>query len=183
MIGLVSSAPDPNAAGKTAEHKVSLETRIALIGVVGALVGALTGGLVTWVVTQDQIASQRVDSHRAERLDAYSKYFGDAAYFANVVFTLYDKTPTPKSLPGPEVATLRTLGATLERDYALVDLLAPEGVRRVALDLLNSDIDLGNALESSPILVHLFNEATRDNESSLQKFVDAARHDLGSAAQ
>jgi hypothetical protein len=181
MIDLVATDPDPVDPGTTSAPKPSLETRIALIGVTGALVGAAIGGLVTWVVTQDQIASQRVDTRRAERLAAYSKYFGDAAYFVNLTSTLYDKTPAPTSLRGSDIATLKSLGATLEREYALVDLLAPTPVRSAALDLLNADIDVGNALESTPIRAQLLNKAMTDSSSLIQEFVGAARSDLDTA--
>jgi hypothetical protein len=51
--------------------------RIALIGVVASLLGTLIGGGVTYAVTQSQISSQKAESRRSERLDAYSTYLGD----------------------------------------------------------------------------------------------------------
>ena len=66
----MASHADPGDPGKPASHKASLETRIALIGVLGALAGTLTGGLVTWVVTQDQLSSQRAGPPRRERFES-----------------------------------------------------------------------------------------------------------------
>ena len=73
--------PEEGPGTNDEASKPSLEMRVALIGVVGALAGTLAGGLVTWAVTKDQLASQRADARRTERLTAYSQYFGDAASF------------------------------------------------------------------------------------------------------
>ena len=151
----------------------------------GALAGTLAGGLVTWVVTQDQLASQRADTRRAERLDAYSKYFGDAARLWTQVFTIYEVTPRPTRLSESETAALKTLQETLTREYALIALLAPESVRNVARELNEANTDVWNALQSSPI-DHEGYEDARKRASGvptnlLQEFRDAAQEDLGTA--
>src|SRR5436309_15307369 len=99
-----------------------METRIALIGIVGALTGTLVGGLVTWAITQDQISSQKEEARRAERLDAYSQYFGDAARFWTQALTLYEVTPAPTRLNPADAASLQALQATLTQEYARVSL-------------------------------------------------------------
>jgi hypothetical protein len=183
----MASSADPGDLGKPAAHKLSLEMRIALIGVLGALAGTLTGGLVTWVVTQDQLASQRADTRRAERLDAYSKYFGDAAQLWTQVFNIYEVTPRPTTLNASETVTIKTLEETLARDYALVVLLAPERVRKVARALNVADTHVGNALQSTPIRFGLYKQA-RDQaalgpNALLTQFSEAAEKDLGTPSR
>jgi hypothetical protein len=174
---------DPGEAGKPASKKASLETRIALIGVLGALAGTLTGGLVTWVVTQDQLSSQRADARRAERLDAYSNYLGDAARLWTQVSLLYDQTPPPKKLTTSDIAALKTLQATLTREYSVVALVAPERIRKLARALNEANTAAGNALESDPILKSDYKRAYALGAGSpnnfLQQFATAVRSDLG----
>jgi hypothetical protein len=181
----MASRADPGEPGKPTARKLSLETRIALIGVVGALAGTLTGGLVTWVVTQDQLASQRADTRRAERLDAYSKYFADAARLWTLVFNIYEVTPRPTRLNDSKIAALKALEETLTREYALIALLAPNSVRSVARELSNADVDVGNALQSDPIKHGLYKKAMKQAAGApnnlLRQFSAAAREDLGTA--
>jgi hypothetical protein len=178
----MASSADPGDA-----RKLSLEMRIALIGVLGALAGTLTGGLITWVVTQDQLSAQRADTRRAERLDAYSKYFGDAARLWTQVGNIYEVTPRPKSLNASQTATIKSLEETLARDYALVVLLAPERVRKIARELNVADTYVGNALQSSPIRTGLYeqakNQAVLGPSPLLKQFSDAAEKDLGTPSR
>jgi hypothetical protein len=181
----VASGADRGDSGdrKEAAPRLSLQTRIALIGVAGALAGTLTGGLVTWYVTQEQIESHRADTRRAERLDAYSQYFGDAARLWTQVFTVYEVTPRPTRLSASETAALKTLQETLTREYALVALLAPENVRGVARELNNANTDVWNALQSYPIDHELYerakNRASGPRSNLLREFLAAAQEDLG----
>jgi hypothetical protein len=184
----VASGADSGDSGdrkEAATNQVSLQTRIALIGVAGALAGTLAGGLVTWFVTQDQIESQRADTRRAERLDAYAKYFGDAARLWTQVFTVYEVTPRPTRLSESETAALKELQETLTREYALVALLAPESVRSAARELNRANTDVWNALQSSPINHKLYKDAKRRAAgipTNLQReFLAAAQEDLGTA--
>jgi hypothetical protein len=178
----VASTADPEPA-RDAGPKLSLETRIALIGVVGALAGTLTGGLVTWFVTQDQLASQRADARRAERLDAYANYLGDASRLWTQVGQVYEVTPRPKSLSESETAALKAVEETLARDYALVALLAPKRVHDVARELNGADTAVWNALQSAPIDVALYREAKKKviegQDNLLLRFLAVSRKDLG----
>lgn len=178
----MASNADGSASQKSTEHKLSLETRIALIGVVGALAGALVGGLITWKVTQEQLSSQRVDARRAERLDAYSRYFGDAARLWTQAVDIAEVTPRPTRLSESDAASLRTLEETLTREYALVALLAPDSVRSVARRLNAADTEVGNALQSTPIEYGVYKDA-RDKAAGpdklLAQFAVAAQRDLG----
>jgi hypothetical protein len=182
---LVASGADAGDSGdrKEAAPRLSLQTRIALIGVAGALAGTLAGGLVTWYVTQEQIESQRADTRRAERLDAYAKYFGDAARFWTQVGTVYEVMPRPKRLSESDTAALKALLETLTREYAHIALLAPDRVRNVARELHSANTDVWNALQTSPIDHELYEDARRratGRPSNLQReFVDAAQEDLG----
>ena len=184
---MVASGADRGDSGdrKEAAPRLSLQTRIALIGVMGALAGTLVGGLVTWYVTQEQIESQRADARRAERLDAYSKYFGDAARLWTQVSTIYDVTPRPTKLSESETADLKALQETLTREYALIALLAPENVRNVARELNVANTAVWNALQSSPIDHELYEDARKRASGMptnlLQEFRDAAQEDLGTA--
>ena len=181
----MASRVDPGDPAKPAAHKPSLETRIALIGVLGALAGTLAGGLVTWAVTQDQISSQRADTRRSERLDAYSKYFADAARLWTEAFNIYEVTPRPPRLSESQTAALKTLEETLTGDYALVALLAPDSVHNAARALNNADTAVWNALESDPIDNRLYEKAKKEAVGSsnnlLQRFSAAAKDDLGTA--
>ena len=77
---------------------MSLETRVAVIGVAGALAGTLVGGLVTYAVTQQQISSRSEPARRDERRDAYAKYFGDVTRLWTHVFAIMEGGDRPKSL-------------------------------------------------------------------------------------
>jgi hypothetical protein len=182
----VAAGADSGASRTSPEHTLSLETRIALIGVVGALAGALVGGLITWKVTQEQLSSQKADARRAERLDAYSTYFGDAARLWTQVVDVYEVTPRPTRLSDSEAASLRALEETLTREYALVALLAPDSVRTVARKLNSADTEVGNALQSIPIEHGLYedalNKAAGPNKL-LAQFAAAAQKDLGTASR
>jgi hypothetical protein len=181
----VESGSGPGEPGKPTGHKPSFETRIALIGVVGALAGTLVGGLVTWVVTQDQLSSQRADARRAERLDAYANYFGDAARLWTQEFSIVETRPRPRSLNGSQKADLTTLEETLTREYALVALAAPKSVRTVARELNNADTDLGNALLGERIDYRLYEQAKGKDAGGpsnfLLQFEGASQKDLGTA--
>jgi hypothetical protein len=184
---LVASDADPSASRKSIEHKLSLETRIALIGVVGALAGALVGGLITWKVTQEQLSSQKADARRAERLDAYSTYFGDAARLWTQAIDIAEVTPRQTMLSNSQAASLRTLEETLTREYAVVALLAPDSVRNVARKLNAADTEVGNALQTSPIEYGAYREAVGKAASGpnnlLAQFEAAAQRDLGTSTR
>jgi len=161
---------------------MSLETRIAVIGVVGALTGTLVGGLVTYAVTQQQISSQKTEARRAERRDAYAQYLGDATKLWTHVSAIMEGGSRPKALPASARSDLGTLEETVVGEYALVALVAPPRVGAVAYDLSNLFIDLWNALNSPRILVRDYNEASRTMlgaHSPLVGFEVAAREDLG----
>ena len=163
-------------------RKPSMEMRIALIGIAGALAGTLAGGLVTWAVTKDQLASQRADARRTERLTAYSQYFGDAASLWTQVFDIYEVSPRPPSLTRAQTAGLRKLEERLTREYALVALLAPDHLRSLARELNNADTDVGNALGTDPIDYEGYKEAMKQvvgPNSLLRQFTDAAKKDIG----
>ena len=178
----MASDADPDDSGKSSGHRLSLQARLALLGIAGALLGTLTGGLVTWLVTRDQLAAQRADTRRAERLNAYSTYYGDTAQFWTKVFDLYAVTPRPKRLQESDKAALRTLKESLTRDFALVSMLAPDRVSRVAGKLYVADIQVGNALESDPIVPGLYERSAKQVNGGrtplLKQFVRAARRDL-----
>lgn len=170
-------------AGKKDGHGLSLETRIALIGVLGALAGTLVGGLVTWAITQDQISTQKEEARRSERLDAYSQYFGDAARFWTQALTLYEVTPPPTHLNAADAASLQALQATLTQEYARVSLLAPKNVHAAAQALNSANTRLGNALESVPIDAKGYlaarNQIGGSSDNLLRRFSEAAKEDLG----
>jgi hypothetical protein len=164
---------------------VSLETRIALIGVTGALAGTLVGGLVTYKVTQEQILSERTESRRAERRDAYAKYFGGATKLWTHVFAIMEGGARPKRLSESVRSDLGTLEETVIGEYALVALVAPRQVAAVAIELNNANIDVWNALNSDPIIVADYNGVKRKmlgQQSPLTEFQDASREDLGTAS-
>src|SRR5262252_1058053 len=114
--------------------------RIALIGVVASLLGTLVGGAVTYAVTQSQISSQKAESRRAERLDAYSTYFGDSEKFWIEVQTITSEGLHPKAVTSVQRADLNTFGERLIGDYARVALLAPPRVREVASQLEGANV-------------------------------------------
>jgi len=162
---------------------MSLETRIAVIGVVGALTGTLVGGLVTYAVTQQQISSQKSESRRADRLSAYSNYYGDASRLWAEVFQDVEVTPRPTHLDPSARKEVKDVETTLTRDYALVALVAPQHLRQVAHDLAVTNTKVWNALNSDPIDYALYTEARgeiRGANSPLTRFTDEARRDLGS---
>ena len=164
---------------------MSNETRIALIGVLGALAGTLVGGAVTYKVTQEQISSQRVESRRAERVDAYAKYFGDATRLWTRVFAMTEVDPRPKSLTDDELTDLNTIQETLNGEFALVVLLAPRPVRRVAQALNNVNTNVWNVLNLDRIDWKGYTAArdeaigTKNATGLLKEFADAAKVDLG----
>jgi hypothetical protein len=161
---------------------MSLETRIALIGIAGALAGTLAGGLITYKVTQEQISSERTESRRSERLDAYAKYFGDATRLWSQIVAITEVTPRPKNLTASQEADLDTLEKTLTGEFGLVVLVAPPRVRLVAQDLLGVNTTVWNALKTRPIDYRLYNQAKGriyGKENLLRKFAVAVRSDLG----
>jgi hypothetical protein len=162
---------------------MSLETRIAVIGVVGALTGTLVGGLVTYAITQQQISSQKSESRRAERLNAYSTYLGDASRLWTQVFQAVEVTPRPDRLQPSEKQDLKELEETAARDYAAVALVAPQQVRGAAKDLNGANTTVWNALNTFPIDYTLYADAKRhivpEKASLLARFRDEARRDLG----
>jgi hypothetical protein len=163
---------------------MSLETRIAVIGVAGALTGTLVGGLVTYAVTQDQISSQRTEARRDERRDAYAKYFGDASRLWTHVFAIMEGGDRPKTLSASDRTELSSLQETLTGEYALVALVAPKHVADVATDLYNIDLDVWNDLNSQPIFVRGYNQAKATvlgAKSPLRGFENVTRADLGTA--
>jgi pyrroline-5-carboxylate reductase len=164
---------------------MSLETRIAVIGVVGALAGTLVGGLVTYAVTQDQISSQKKETRRTERLNAYSQYFGDASNLWTQVFAEVEVTPRPRYLSGAKLASLKSLEATLSQEYALVSLVAPQKVHDTARKLNVVDTDVWNAVNSAPIDYRLYEAAKRQilgPKSLFLQFLAASRSDLGTGS-
>ena len=163
---------------------MSLETRIAVIGLAGALAGTIVGGAITYKVTQEQISSERTESRRAERRDAYAKYFGDATKLWTHVFAIMEGGDRPKTLPGSARTELGGLEETVVGDYALIALVAPKRVAAVAYDLNNVSIDVWNALNSQPIVVSDYNRVKRkmlSRDSPLRGFQEIARVDLGTA--
>jgi hypothetical protein len=177
-------ADDAGQPGKREGRKLSLESRIALIGVAGALAGTLVGGLVTWKITQDQISSQKTEAHRTERLDAYTQYFGDAARFWTQVDLLTNVTPPPTALTAAQATALTALQATLTQDYARVALVAPESVHRAAQSLNAVTTEAGNALEGDTIDAKGYAQASAQifgpKNDLLRRFTAAARADLDS---
>jgi len=179
----VARGSEAGEGGKKDGRGLSLELRTALIGIISALVGTLVGGAVTWAITHEQIANEKTEARRAERLDAYSKYFGDAARLWTEVFDVYEVTPPPKTLTAAETTPIKELQATLTREYALVALVAPDSVRNVARQLNNVNTDVYNALASVPIQQAQYErakrQATEGQTNLLAAFLDAAKRDLG----
>jgi hypothetical protein len=160
------------------------ETRIALIGVVGALAGTLVGGLVTYAVTQQQISSQKAESRRTERLDAYSAYFGDSTKFWIDASTITEAGLHPKSITASQRTNLNSLAQTLIGEYARVSLLAPPRVRAAAKQLINANIDILNELGSGSIEYGPYERTLRrvqGKDSLLSQFDVAMRADLGTS--
>ena len=162
-----------------AARQMSFQTRIALIGVTGALAGTLAGGLITWVVTQEQIDSQRADARRAERLTAYTEYFGDAARLWTQVSLVYDTTPRPARLSPSQTADLKQLQEQLTRNYARVVLVAPATLHAHARELNQANVDAWNALQSEPIDHDLYVGARARANRLLRRFLAAAQSDVG----
>ena len=181
----MASSADPEDSEKSTGRTLSLQMRLAILGIAGALLGTLAGGLVTWFVTQDQLASQRADARRAERLDAYSRYLGDAARLRAQVLGITEVTPRPARLSKSDAAAVKSIVETLTQDYVLVALVAPESVHDVARELINADIDIGNALETEPIKYQAYTratmQATEGPNNFLKQFTAAAKKDLGTA--
>jgi hypothetical protein len=166
-----------------------MEMRIALIGVVGALAGALVGGLITWKVTQEQLSSQRADARRAERLDAYSTYLGDAGRLWTQAIDIYQLSPPrPTRLDNGQAASLARLAQTLTRDYAVIALLAPDSVRNAALNLNEADTAVLNVLQDQQIeykgaYTDALRRATVGPNNLLAQFSAAAKRDLGTTGR
>ena|SRR5215208_3759735 len=161
---------------------MSLETRIAVIGLAGALAGTIVGGAITYKVTQEQISSQRTESRRAERLDAYAKYFGDATKLWTRIFAFAEVEPRPKSLDEAELTDLNTIEETLTGEFALVVLLGPRPIRGVAQALHNVNTDVWNALNLDRIDwvgYRLAKKQATAKNGLLKQFADAAKADLG----
>jgi hypothetical protein len=165
---------------------------VALIGVGAALVGSLIGGLVTWGVTREQIASQREDARRAERLAAYKTFAADAYAFWNQaqVFELEDaaQSKSAVSLSGvtltkPQLRALSASQAQLTPAYVLVALFAPEGVAESAKHVTGLTNDLWtlveNATQSQPASLRKFTSTEKQDRNSLALFLSASRRDLG----
>jgi hypothetical protein len=151
--------------------------RIALVGVVASLFGTLIGGGVTYAVTQSQISSQKAESRRTERLDAYSTYFGDSQKFSVEVQTL----TSGNVLTAAQRAELNTFGETLIGDYARVVLLAPRHVAHLAGRLEQSNVGVWNALVSRPIKYRKYIRAAKEERSLIRLFELATRNDLGTS--
>jgi hypothetical protein len=161
---------------------MALETRIALIGVGGALLGTLVGGGVTYAVTQSQISSQKAESRRTERLDAYSTYFGDSEKFWVDVQTITREGLHPKAVTAAQRADLNVFGETLIGDYARVVLLAPLHVRDAATQLEAANVAVWNALAGGSIEYRRYAQLAREvilKKGLLKQFADAMREDLG----
>jgi hypothetical protein len=158
--------------------------RIALIGVVASLLGTLVGGAVTYAVTQSQISSQEAESHRTERLDAYSTYFGDSEKFWIEVQTITNEGFRPKAVTTAQRADLNTYGETLIGDYARVTLLAPLRVRAVAGQLEGANVTGWNALVGGVIRYRVYDQTKNEvvlKNGLLKQFADVMRNDLGTS--
>jgi hypothetical protein len=165
-----------------------MEMRIALIGIVGALAGTLVGGVITWKVTQDQLSSQRADARRAERLDAYSTYLGDAGRLWTQAIDIYQVRPRPTRLDSGQAASLARLAETLTRDYSVIALLAPDSVRNVARKLNIADTAVLNVLQDQQIeyegpYTNALSKATVGPNNLLAQFSAAAKRDLGTTGR
>src|SRR3954451_15014081 len=139
---------------------MSLETRIAVIGVAGALAGTLVGGLVTYGITQDQISSQKSEARRQQRLDAYAAFYADATKLWSQVYASVAVDPQPKSLDAATRGTLSTNQEELIAEFARLALLAPPHVRKVAQKLNNEDTNVWNALNARRIDYREYNRAS-----------------------
>jgi hypothetical protein len=84
-----------------------------------------------------------------------------------------------------ETADLKAIEETLTREYALVALLAPEGVHEVAQELNQADTAVWNALQSEPIdhglYLHARKKAVEGPNNLLRQFSAAAKNDLGTS--
>jgi hypothetical protein len=189
MPSAEKDAGDPRAPSR---GKWSTENRVALIGVGAALVGSLIGGLVTWGVTREQIASQREDARRAERLAAYKTFAADAYAFWNQaqVFQLEDAAASKSaaSLSGvtltkPQLQALSASQAQLTPAYVLVALFAPDRVAESAKNVTGLTNDLWtlleNATHSQPASLDKFTMTKDQDRNALKLFLSAARKDLG----
>jgi hypothetical protein len=165
---------------------------VALIGVAAALVGSLVGGLVTWGVTREQIASQRQDARRAERLAAYKTFAADAyAFWNQAQVAVLEDTAASKSaaslsgvtLTKPQLQALSASQARLTPAYVLVALFAPESVAKSARHVTGLTNNLwtllGNATRSQPASLRKFASTENQDQTALTLFLSASRKDLG----
>ena len=159
--------------------------RIAVLGIVASLLGTLIGGGVTYAVTQSQISSQRAESRRAERLDAYSTYLGDTGKFWNYTFTILNEGLQPKSVTAAQRADLNNFGGTLIGDFTRIGLLAPPRVAGVAQQLYLADTTAWGDLVGGRIRYGDYTRAyhavqgTKTKTGLVSQFRDAIREDLG----
>jgi hypothetical protein len=179
----MASDPDAVQGPEQAKPKLSIETRIALIGVLGALAGTVVGGLITWAIANTQIQAQRQDAQLAERRVAYSTYFGDAAQLWTQVQVVGARHPHPTSLSASEAGALNALEERLTKEYALLVLLAPANVHAAASNLNQQDTAVQNVLLGKPIMWAdydvVYEKATGGTDNLLVQFIDAAKKDLG----
>ena len=189
MPSVEKDAGDPRAPSR---GRWSTENRVALIGVGAALVGSLIGGLVTWGVTREQIASQREDARRAERLAAYKTFAADAyAFWNQAQVFVHEDTAASKSasslsnvtLTKPQFRALSASQAQLTPAYVLVALFAPEGVAESAKRVTGLTNGLwtllGGATQSQPASLGEFTNAKDQDQKALKLFLSASRKDLG----
>ena len=153
--------------------------RIALVGVIASLLGTLIGGAVTYAVTQSQISSQKEESHRTERLDAYSTYVADTDKFWIYADTITEEGLTPKAVTAAQRASLNTYGETLVGDYVRTQLLAPPHVAQLVREVQQEGGAALNALLQDRIDYGQFTRAEKKKNALLKQFGEAMRKDLG----
>jgi hypothetical protein len=182
---------DAGAPGARSAGKWSTENRVALIGVAAALLGSLVGGIVTWGVTQEQIASQREDARRAERLAAYETFAADAYAFWNQaqIFVRQD-TMSSSSLSLTSVTLTRRQLQTLDASQAkltpadvLVTLFAPDSVAKSARYVTSLTDSIWELLHSPGASLSSGKEGFYGQKDAdriaLTQFLSESRQDLG----
>jgi hypothetical protein len=155
--------------------------RIALIGVVASLMGTLIGGGITYAVTQSQISSQEAESHRTERLDAYSTYFGESEKFLVDVQTITGEGLRPRAVTSAQRTDVNTFGETLIGDYARVVLLAPVHVVQLADQLQRENVEVWNDLVGGKIDYRHYDPAVSKLSVLIRQFTHATRKDIGAS--
>jgi hypothetical protein len=70
-----------------------LQVRVALIGVLGALLGAVVGGAVAIIVQRDQLNEQRQEAARVQRAGVYSGFLDAADQWSGAVSSVFDTCP------------------------------------------------------------------------------------------